>query len=378
MPKHSGDTEPSFTAVSDHTYATDRYNERKFSSMINLEKEIREQETTVKATFEACLPAVKEIVQEARERDVSLVYFVARGTSDHACVYGQYLLQSLVGIPAALATPSVITKYNGKLCLKNALVIGVSQSGAAEDVMAVLTRAKECGAMTVGITNTLGSLVARTADRHIYLGMSEEKSIAATKTFTAQLAVMTALAAVWGRIPELIDGMNGISEKIRELFATVPSEIESFINDFAELDNAVVLGRGYNYPIALEGALKVMETSKINMRGYPMSDFYHGPFAQLTNGGTAFLIASDGVMLEDSRAMLAKLNKTPTRTVVLSDNADILKDCKYAIKVPSIGNEALSPYMFAIAMQLFALKLTEVKGIDPDRSDVIKKVTVTK
>lgn len=290
----------------------------------------------------------------------------------------QYIMQNLAGIPCMLATPSTLTKYDGKLCLKGALVIGVSQSGAAEDVMAVLKRAKECGAMSVGITNTEGSLVATTADYHIYLGVGKENSIAATKTFTAQLAVMTMLCAEWCNGGNLLDDLDKLPAYVSRLLDTVPTQIESMIADFKELDTAVILGRGYNYPIALEGALKILETNKVNMRGYPISDFYHGPFAQLTNGGTAFLLAAEGAVYDDAVAVLKKLHTTPTTVIVISDRAEILEGEKYAIKVPNIGCEVLYPYMFVIAMQLFALKLTEVKGIDPDKSDVIKKVTVTK
>lgn len=346
--------------------------------MINLEKEIREQPAQLASIKERVMPVIREVVKEAQNRNVKLVYLAARGTSDHACVYAQYLIQNYVGIPCVLATPSVLTKYNGKLCLKDSLVIGVSQSGAAEDVLAVLERAKKCGALTVGITNTEGSLVATNSEYHIFLGVGLEASIAATKTFTAQLAVMTLLCAEWANSTELFEGFDKLPEAVNELLNTVPEEIESFIADFKDMSGGVVLGRGYNYPIALEGALKVMETNRVCMRGYPMSDFYHGPFAQLTNGGIAFVLASDGVMYEDSKAMIAKLATTPTVTIVISDRDELLEGQKYAIKLPNVGNDALSPYLFAIAMQLFALKLTFQKGIDPDKSTVIKKVTVTK
>ncbi len=345
--------------------------------MINLEKEIREQSKTLKNIKETAYPAIKEAVAEAKRRGIKYVYFAARGTSNHACIYAQQLFGTLIGLPCVLSNPSIITKYDGKLFLSDALVIGVSQSGAAEDVMAVLERGKKSGALTVGITNTPGSRVANAADYHIYLGVGDENSIAATKTFTAQLAVMTLICAEWLESKELFDGVDELPSKVAELFDTVPAQIEAMIDDFTDLENGIVLGRGYNKPIALEGALKIMETSKISMRGYPMSEFYHGPFAQLTFGGTVFLLASDGVMLDDSKAILEKLHTTPTRVVVLSDNDEILSGCKYAIKVPKTSSEVFSPYMFVIAMQFFALRLVERKGIDPDKSDVIKKITVT-
>ena len=346
--------------------------------MINLEKEIRQQPEKLGAIKERIMPVIREVVAAVKAKNVKMVYLAARGTSDHACIYAQYMIQTYVGVPCMLATPSVITKYDGKLCLADSLVIGVSQSGAAEDVLAVLERAKKCGALSVGVTNTEGSLVAENADYHIFLGVGTEASIAATKTFTAQLAVMTLLCAEWAGSDELFAAFDKLPDAVNLLLDTVPEKIESFIADFRDLSGGVVLGRGFNYPIALEGALKVMETNRIPMRGYPMSDFYHGPFAQLTDGGTAFVLASDGIMYEDSLAMLAKLKTTPTVTVVISDRDEPLEGQKYAIKIPNTGCEAISPYLFAIAMQLFALKLTFQKGVDPDKSTVIKKVTVTK
>ncbi len=346
--------------------------------MINLEKEIREQPACLASIEERLSPMIREIVAQAAKRQVKMVYFAARGTSDHACIYGQYLIQNYVGVPCMLATPSVLTKYNGKLDLGDALVIGVSQSGAAEDVLAVLERAKKCGAMTVGITNTEGSLVAVNSEYHLFLGVGNEASIAATKTYTAQLAAMTLLCAEWAGSDELRQAFRKLPEAVEELLSYLPEKIESFISDFKDMRGGVVLGRGYNYPTALEGALKVMETNRLCMNGYPMSDFYHGPFAQLTDGGIAFVLAANGVMYGDALAMLKKLDTTSTVCVVISDRDEPLADRKYALRIPDIGNEALSPYLFAIAMQLFALKLTVVKGLDPDKSTVIKKVTVTK
>lgn len=346
--------------------------------MINLEKEIREQPMHLAAIEERLSPMLKRIVSEAVSRNVRMVYFAARGTSDHACIYGQYLLQNYVGIPCMLATPSVLTKYHGKLDLRDALVIGVSQSGAAEDVLAVLERAKQCGAMTVGITNTEGSLVAVNSEFHLFLGVGHEASIAATKTYTAQLAAMTLLCVEWSGSEELRNAFRRLPNAVTELLSYLPEKIESFISDFKDMRGGVVLGRGYNYPTALEGALKIMETNRLCMNGYPMSDFYHGPFAQLTDGGIAFVLAADGVMYDDAMAMLEKLKTTSTVTVVISDRDEPLEGQRYALKLPSLGSDVLSPYLFAIAMQLFALKLTVVKGLDPDRSTVIKKVTVTR
>lgn len=346
--------------------------------MINLEKEIREQPEVLRGIEEKNISVVKEIVSEIKKRNITNVYFAARGTSDHACMYAQYLYGIYLGIPCALATPSVVSQYGCKMNLENSLVIGVSQSGAAQDVLSVLKNGNECGTITVAVTNNEDSVMAKEAKYNLFCNAGAENSIAATKTFTSQMYLLAMLCAEWADADDLRTLLKKVPDAVEEMLGYVPAEIEKYIQRYRYLASATVLARGLTYPIALEGALKVLETNRVKMKGYPISDFYHGPLAQIYPTDLVFVLAADGAMLEDAKKMTAKLEEIGAEVFLVSDNDEILENRNITVKLPKLGSDKVSPFLFAVTMQLFALKLTEVKGVNPDKSEVLNKVTVTK
>ncbi|MBP3495398.1 MAG: SIS domain-containing protein [Clostridia bacterium] len=345
--------------------------------MINLEKEIRQQPNVLASLKEKNQFTLDKLVEQIKENNINNIYFAARGTSDHACVYAQYLFGIVLGIPCTLGTPSVFTQYGKELNFSNTLVIGVSQSGRAEDVNAVLQSANKQGMITVAITNNEDSLIAKTAKFHLFCNANEEKSIAATKTFTSQMYLLALLCARWSENRELSTALSNLPQQVSMALDYLPNQIENIVSSLLEYREAVVLGRGISYPIALEGALKILETNKMKVKGYPISDFYHGPVAQLHNNDLAFVLAQSGTMLQDAKMMLDKLATVGANTVVITDVADIC-DSKNKIMIENTGCELTMPFIFALAMQIFALKLVIAKGIDPDKSNVIAKITVTK
>ncbi len=345
--------------------------------MINLEKEIREQPSVMASLFEKNKDTLKALVEELEDKKINNIYFAARGTSDHACVYAQYLFGIVMGIPCTLGTPSIFTQYGTDIKFNNSLVIGVSQSGRAEDVNYVLDSAKKQGMPTLAITNYEDSLLAKTAKYHLFCNAGEEKSIAATKTFTAQMYLLALLCAKWSQNNELANALNAIPVQFEEALDYLPSQIENIVPSLLNYDGAVVLGRGISYPIALEGALKILETNKMKVKGYPISDFYHGPVAQLHDNDLAFVLGQSGLMLEDAKKMIAKLDNVCAKTIVITDEPEICgKNTLVTIK--NTGCEYTMAFILALAMQMFALKLVIAKGIDPDKSNVIAKITITK
>lgn len=345
--------------------------------MINLEKEIREQPSVLASLKEKNSSVLSAIVKEAKEKNISNIYFVARGTSDHACIYGQYLFGIVLGIPCTLGTPSVVTQYGAEIKFNNTLVIGVSQSGRAEDVNAVLECANKQGAPTIAITNYENSLIASTAKYHLFCNAGEEKSIAATKTFTSQMYLLALLCAEWSQNDELIKSLDKVPGFVSSALDYLPNQIADVVKNLTDYQEAVVLGRGLSYPIALEGALKILETNKMKVKGYPISDFYHGPVAQLHDNDLAIVLAQSGVMENDSVKMIEKLKTVGANTVVIS-NKSAFFDGVTGIKIEDTNSEYTIPFIFAIAVQLIALELVLIKGIDPDKSNVIAKITVTK
>lgn len=346
--------------------------------MINLEKEIREQPAALAGVYGLNIDAIDKIVAEAKAAGVNSIYFAARGTSDHACIYAQYLFGILAGVPCALGTPSVFTKYGAKISFKNTLVIGVSQSGKAEDVLAVLESANADGNITVALTNNTDSPMAKTAKYHLFCGCGHEESIAATKTFTTQMMALAILAARWAENDAFLKELEGVSGKVAEFLETKTAEIEALAEKYQNIPGAVVLGRGISYPIALEGALKMLETNKLKMKGYPTSDFHHGPIAQVKKDDLVIVISPSGVTEKDSADIVEKLLNVEADVLTVTDNEKNILPGAHGITIPATASELTSPFISVLVFQLLACKMTVVRGIDPDKAGVINKITITK
>ncbi|PKM61225.1 MAG: glutamine--fructose-6-phosphate aminotransferase, partial [Firmicutes bacterium HGW-Firmicutes-21] len=305
--------------------------------MTKMEKEILEQPkvlASLKVTNDSTL---KNLVIDIKQRDIKLVYFAARGTSDHASIYASYLISTYVGVPTALALPSVITAYDGKLNLKDALVIGVSQSGKAADVLAVMERAKQSGALTVSVTNDLSSPMAAYGDYHLYCNAGLEESVAATKTFTSQMYLLALLAGYWSGDACIMDMLEKVPAAIEDTLSFIPAEIDKIILRYRYMEHGFVLARGTVMAVALETMLKLQETNYVKMKGYAISDFWHGPLAQVDEGTVVILYASEGVVFENCKEMLAKLDLLGAEVILVSDNEEITTGRLLALKLPKMS-----------------------------------------
>ena len=346
--------------------------------MINLEKEIREQPEAMRVALSGNSEKIRALVSEAKSRNVKSIYFCARGTSDHACIAAQYIFGIVAGIPCALGTPSVFTKYSAKIDLSEMLVIGVSQSGKAEDVLAVLRSANQDGAITVSVTNDELSPMAKEARYSLFCGAGPEVSIAATKTFTSQMMILFSIAAEWAEDNSLFENLSHLPEKIKDNIEFLVPQIDRIAAKYRDIRGAVILGRGMAYPIALEGALKMLETNKIPMKGYAISDFHHGPIAQINPGDPVFVVKPSGATVDDADAIIEKLRGVSADIIVVTDDASLAADgCEKIVTVNS-GCELTSPFMTVLVFQLLACRLTEIRGIDPEVAGVINKITITK
>ena len=346
--------------------------------MTKMEKEILEQPKVLASLKGVNEVTIKNLVSDTMRMSLCLVYFAARGTSDHASIYASYLISTYVGVPTALALPSVVTAYDGKLCLKDALVIGVSQSGKAADVLAVMEKAKQCGALTVAVTNDLQSPMAQFGDYHLYCNAGLEESVAATKTFTSQMYVLAMLAAVWGDNEAMLAKLDEVPGAVEQLLSYIPHDIEKIIQRYRYMENGFVLSRGTSMAIAFETMLKLQETNYVKMKGYAVSDFWHGPLAQVDEGTFVILYAPEGPVFENCKEMLAKLDDIGAEVILVSDNEEIVAGRPFSFLVPKLGCDCVSPFLFAVFAQMFACKLTAVKGRNPDAPRNLNKVTITK
>ena len=321
---------------------------------------------------------LNKLVEELDEKNIKHALFAGRGTSDHASIYGQYLFGIYKGVVSALAIPSCITLYDGKLDLKDDLVIGVSQSGKAADALAVLQQGNECGAITVAITNDKESPMAKCAKYHLFCFANLEQSVAATKTFTAQMYLIALLTAYWSKNTELLDNLRKLPDFAKEMLKDCQDKIENHVDYFRFMTEGFVLSRGITYSVALETALKIQETCYIKMKGYTISDFYHGPLAQLNSDVPVIILAAKGKISEDVKVICAKLKEIGVQPLVVTDDITLSEHSVNFILLPYTGCEATQAFLFAIFAQRFAEFLSVSKGLNPDRPRLLKKITITK
>ncbi|HKY04416.1 MAG TPA: SIS domain-containing protein [Blastocatellia bacterium] len=318
---------------------------------------------------------IARFAESLKNRHTRLIVLVARGSSDNAALFGRYLLEISTGIPVSLAAPAVHTLYRAKLDLRDALVIGISQSGEGTDVNLVLENASRCGATTLAITNEARSTMARLADETFLIRAGRERSVAATKTYTGQLMIFHLLAAALSGSKRLAE-----VERLPELAALslgLRPEIETIVERYVFMDHCVVVGRGLNYANAYEFAIKLMETCYVVAERFSSADFLHGPIAMIERSFPSFLFAPPGKTLAGMKQLLGKLNKLGAETIVISSEESVLKQSTRAIKMPRRISEALSAIPYIIPAQLFASLLAQAKGQSPDRPRSLAKVTKT-
>ncbi len=345
--------------------------------MTKMWKEIFEQPTVLNNCLKQNNQIIIDIIKDIETEKISNVVIVARGTSDHAGIYGKYIIEHNLGIPVSLAAPSIITMYNKKLILKNSLVIAISQSGQAEDVLEVIKCANEQHAITIGITNFKTSPIALNCKYHLYTNAGIEESVAATKTFTAQMMNMALLVAKWSKDEHLVDSLSKVPEKVRETLK-LSEEIVSHIKEYVTIKDCFVLSRGINYAIALESALKIQETTYVKAKGYATSDFHHGPFAMVGKETPVILFSPEGPSLEDAKEIIIKLKKAKARIIIVTNDQQLLKENKTTFEIPKCNNDLITPFYNIIFAQMFACQLALAKGLNPDQPRGLNKVTITR
>jgi glucosamine--fructose-6-phosphate aminotransferase (isomerizing) len=307
--------------------------------------------------------AIADARSEIASRRPRFGVIAARGSSDNAARYAQHLFGRFWGMPVALATPSLHTLYDASIDYRDALVVGISQSGASPDVAGVVAAASSVGAITVAITNEPDSPLGQAARHVIDLRTGPEQSVAATKTYTASLGAVAALVgaepAELAAIPEAIE---------RQLSSPVPANVAAGWRRLA------VVGRGVAYGTAFEAALKLSELTGVVAAPWSSADFLHGPIAIVEPGFPILAIAPSGPTLDGMRELLSAARERGAETMVIADDASVPAARRIALQaVP----EWLSPLVAVIPAQQLAVGAAEHLGRDVDRPSGLQKVTRT-
>lgn len=356
-------------------------------------KEIYEQPTTV---AECMRGRVNHIEGWARlgglEEYARRIYGCQRmiilgcGTSWHAGLIGEYLFEELARIPVEVEYASEF-RYRNPIIKETDLVLALSQSGETADTLAALELAKSKGALTYGIVNVVGSSIARMTDSGSYIHVGPEIGVASTKAFTGQLTMLTIMAIIMGyerghlsktRYRELVQELVSIPEKIASLLASCEEQVKFIANEFKDANNALYLGRGFNFPIALEGALKLKEISYIHAEGYPAAEMKHGPIALIDEHMPVFIIAPNNGHYEKlvSNIQEVKARSGVVIAIVTKGDTAVKEIADHIIEIPETI-EPFVPLLSVIPMQLLSYHIAVLRGCNVDQPrNLAKSVTV--
>lgn len=342
----------------------------------NLYKEIHEQPAILNQFLQKQMSEIKKLAAAIKSRNITHVVIAARGTSDNAGRYAQYLLGAKNGFVVALAAPSLFSIYQQPPTFHNALVLGISQSGKSPDIVAVVAEAQRQGALTAVITNNPSSDLAQQGDFVIDLCAGEEKAVAATKTYTSELAAIALLSSELAEDEGMLQALMRVETAVTQTI-TMNSTIQQLAPRYRFMQRCVVIGRGYNYATAFETALKMKELTYSIVESYSSADFLHGPMAVIERGFPVILIAPSGVMQNEMGDFLQTLNQKGAETIVISDEPELLSKARIALQLPVSVPEWLSPLTAIIPGQLLSMHLAMARDLSVDSPRGLKKVTET-
>ena len=301
------------------------------------------------------------------------ITIVARGSSDHAAVYGRYLLEAAIGKPVSLAAPSLHTLYGVDVDYNGQLAIAVSQSGATPEIVRTLEALQNGGARGLAITNDPHSALARAAGDTVELRMGEERAVPATKTVTGEFTAFAVAACALGRVggvPFTRDDLDAVPAWVQAVLDD-PSPVAAAAEQLVGASQLIVVARGYLYAAALETALKVEETCSLLADGYSAADLRHGPIAAVTRGLPVVALCAPGPARADIASLVQELRARRASVLIVGcgDSADVW--------LPETAPEPLAPIVAVVRGQQLAYHLARALGLDPDSPAGLTKVTAT-
>lgn len=339
-------------------------------------REIHEQPEVVRRLLQNERGSAEALAAEIKRRGIQYAVIAARGTSDNAGRYAQYLLGAVNGLYVGLATPSLFTLYDAPPRFGNALVLGISQSGKSPDIVAVVAEARRQGALTAAITNFPESELGQAAEFVIDLQAGDEKAVAATKTYTAELAAIALISVALAEDPTRRALLEQVPGWVAQTLGA-HQNIGPIAERYRYAQACVTIGRGYNYATAFELSLKLKEMTYMVVEPYSSADFLHGPLALIAPGFPVIVVAPSGKMLPEMLAFMTTAQERGAELVVVSDDEDALAMGRVALTLPAGVPEWLSPICAIVPGQLLATQLSATRGYDPDRPRALRKVTET-
>ncbi|MCS7228069.1 MAG: SIS domain-containing protein, partial [Endomicrobia bacterium] len=326
-------------------------------------KEIKQQPEVIPLTVEKNLVGAKRICEKIRKYNIRVIEFLARGSSDNACMFGRYFLGYLQGIPTGFLAPSLFSLYNTKkLNLQNVMIFGVSQSGETPEILTVLQKAKKYGAYTVGVTNNINSKIADIVDDILCLYAGEEKAVPATKTYTAQLAIFYLLGFIFENNTAMLKKfVNKVPRYITKVI-DIEDQIAEVAQRYRFANNMIVLGRGLNFATALEHALKLKETCYIKAEAFSSSDFLHGPIAMVEQDLPIIVYAPKDATFPHLFSVTKRLKEEFNAEILaITTENKLLKFTDNIFKISKEVIPLFSPILYIVVGQLLCYYIAKYK-----------------
>ena len=341
-----------------------------------LETELREQPEALARLLERQAESARRAARLFHRRDIRYLLIASRGSSSNVARYAQYLLGRAHRVPVMFATPSLYTIYGQPPRLDGALVIGISQSGASPDVVAVLAEARQQGRPTLALTNDVESPLARTAEAVLPLEAGREQAVAATKTYLNSLGAVALLFAL-GDDPAARDELSRMPEALAAQIDLSLSETPAF-EEYRDAVGLTVVARGVNYGTGFEIALKIRELSGLVTEAYSPADLMHGPIAAIQPGWPVVVVAPSGPARPSVEEIVPPLRARGARLVAVSDVRAVLRRAQTKLVLAPGVPEWLSPLTAVVPGQVAAMRLTSLRGLDLDSPAGLRKVTLTR
>jgi glucosamine--fructose-6-phosphate aminotransferase (isomerizing) len=300
---------------------------------------------------------------------------VARGSSDHAALYGKYLIEAVVGLICSSAVPSVWTVYGANPATNRALVLAVSQSGESPDLLEVVRQARRSGALTVALVNKEASPLAKTSEVVLPLWAGLEEAVAATKSYLATLAALVQLVAYWRDDKGLKDALAQLPEAMHK---AAQADWSAALEVYDEADNTLIVGRGYAFAVANEMALKLKETSALHAEALSGAELLHGPVALVEAGFPLLVLVPRDRPMPGMVALLENLRTKGGHLLVASSEAEALELAHTPLPLPVKLHPVLDSLLLAQAFYPFAAQLSKARGLNPDQPRNLSKVTKTR
>lgn len=335
-------------------------------------REIKEGPDAIKKTYESVKKEVNNLVSLIEEKKLKSGFIIGSGTSFHASLVLQYLINRFTYY-RYLAIPASEFIAWAPSDLKNDIIVAYSQSGESTDVIISVKWAKERGATVVGVTNTPGSTLTKLADFYLLTRAGEEKAVAATKTYDGQLMASSVIAYSLAKKDELIKELSEVNKYVEDVLK-LSNEINSISVELKKVTSIFVLGRGVNYPNALEASLKLKETAMIHAEGFAVREFLHGPIQLVDEETPVIVIIPNNEVLEESKKTLTKLASYKANVIaVCGEDVEVSEYATKIIKVPQVKEEC-SIFPTIKAIQLLAYYASVNRGLNPDKPTKLTKV----